>query len=81
MNMMRTILSDEAFEQLVDFCRENLKPKYDAETYARGFEVDMGVPGQREGVKHEIRGMHTKTGNPAEISFYDDADFIIEVCY
>lgn len=79
--MMRTILSDEAFERLVDFCRDNLKPQYDAETYAGGFEVDMGVPGQRDGVRHEIRGMHTKTGNPAEIIFYDDADFIVEACY
>jgi hypothetical protein len=72
---LRAALTDQAFSALVAFCRANLKPAYDPETYARGFDKDLGVPGQFGAVTFEIRAFHTITGHPATLSFNDDSDF------
>lgn len=70
---MRTDLSAAAFAALRDFCAANLKSGLDADTYALGF---VNEHENWEGtVVFEIRPFDSKSGNPATISFNDDADF------
>lgn len=75
---IRTALTNEAHSALVAFCAENLKTGLDPEQYADGFDVDLGEVGGVAGALFEIRGFDTKTGNPATISFRDDAEFVTE---
>lgn len=70
-----TGLSDKAREDLIDFCRTNLKPDYDPVVYADGLiqEADFS-----DGAHFEIRGLHTRTGNPVTTSYGEDDDLRFE---
>ena len=66
-------LSAAARADLIAFCAGNLKDGIDATRYADGL-IDAADFGDR--AHFEIRGMHTRTGNPATISFECPADFV-----
>lgn len=76
--MIRTALTAAARATLVDWLEGVLKPEYSAETFADNFDVDLGEQGQASAVIFEVRAWHTKLGQTATISFYDDADFEAE---
>ncbi len=67
-----TGLSPKGRENLIDFCRSNLKPKYDPVVYADGLieEADLS-----DGGHFEIRGLHTISGNPVTTSLGEDDEF------
>lgn len=71
--IIATDLSLAARAELIAFCAAHLKADIDAVAYADGLiaEADLSA-----GAHFEIRGLHTKTGNPATISFHQRSDFI-----
>jgi|APEBP8051073178_1049388.scaffolds.fasta_scaffold67163_2 hypothetical protein len=73
--MIRTALSAEARAELVTFCADNLRPGLDPEAYAGGLEGEVDMT---DGALFEVRGFHSKTGNPTTIQFLADADFCWE---
>ncbi|HET8612989.1 MAG TPA: hypothetical protein VFL92_09515 [Sphingomonas sp.] len=74
--MIITDLSPAARAELIAFCAENLKPGYDPETYADGLIAEADFS---DGFAHfEIKGLHTRIGNPVTTRFDGEADFVRE---
>lgn len=68
-----TDLSPAARADLISFCATNLKDGLDAEVYADGL---IDAADMNDGAHFEIRGLHTRTGNPVTTSYAQEADFI-----
>lgn len=68
-----TDLSPAARANLIQFCASNLKVDYDAERYADGL---IEAADLNDAAHFEIRGFHTKTGNPVTTGYGQDGDFV-----
>lgn len=71
--LIATELSTAARADLIAFCADNLKPGIDADRYADALIAEADLS---DGAHFEIRGSHTRSGNPATTSYAADADFV-----
>jgi hypothetical protein len=73
--LVRTILQDSAFETLVEFCRQHLKPDLDPVRYATALDNEANVGSIGDTVTYEISPYDARSRHVESISFWLEDDF------
>jgi hypothetical protein len=75
MMLVRTILEDKAFGELVEFCRQHLKPDLDPVQYATALDNAANVGNIGDTVTYEISSYDARSRHVESISFWLEEDF------